>query len=96
MKTETNKTDEQRDKLDVQVRSKCKIEDNHVIPCETLEGILNMDNARKGVSIVQLTNVDTGDKTRNMVCAYSGEYQKRGMILNYCPMCGAKISSHIE
>jgi len=77
-------------------RMKCVVVDRHVLPCVKLEHLLNETNSRSGISIYSVFSSSTMNPTRNVVCSYSGDHKTKGMILNFCPMCGEEISSHVQ
>lgn len=74
----------------------CRIEGVEVIPCHGLEACLEEANSRKkGVSMILVSNIHTGDVTKTGVVLRSGDHAKKGIIMNFCPFCGEDISSVI-
>lgn len=45
-----------------------------------------------GIKIESRINMQTMELTRELVVLRSGDHQKNGMVLNFCPICGADLS----
>lgn len=83
------------------MRAQCSInERGQVQPCNALGQAIEYENvAGKGLRFVRLTKLDEkGDfgNGRHFVTVRSGEFVKRGIILNFCPFCGSDIGSHMK
>lgn len=80
-----------------EVRTRCVAEGRKLTPCTTLEKALGEPNGgQKGISMLVLSNVNTGETTRTGVSVRSGDYSKRGVMLNFCPFCGEDVVSHFD
>lgn len=76
-------------------RERCVIEDKRLTPCVALERALEYDSKHgRGLFPIEIFAVAVGF-VRSGVMARSGEFARRGIILNYCPFCGADIGSHL-
>ena len=73
---------------------KCKVENGILEPCD---GVKKLIGARwqKGLSKMEISNVETGKVSRSGLVLISGSFESPGCFLNYCPVCGAKISDHL-
>lgn len=74
---------------------KCKLSEcgKFVEPCDGLGKLIEFGNpigVRKGIFMWQYYDTGTGGKTRQMVGVKSGESKAKGMIFNFCPICGEK------
>lgn len=74
--------------------SRCVVEDGHLKPCDALFRALEHGGRGKGILPIEVFSVSTGEFTRSGVALRSGDFAKRGIVLNYCPFCGADIGSH--
>lgn len=74
----------------------CHVEDGKLTPCAGLERLMEgRANAKnKGVTMMVLMNLQTGETTRTGAVLRSGEHRDRGILMNYCPMCGEHITPH--
>jgi len=77
-------------------REKCEVEgDRHLRPCTTLYEAMIGENphkrARGGLYLLAFTNTKTWEPSRSFAVLKSGEHQEKGIILNFCPFCGAQI-----
>ena len=73
---------------------RCKVEYGILSPCEVLKELIaewHSYSKCKGVIFVTLTNVKTNKPSRSYVSMRSGKYEKNGMIMNFCPICGVDI-----
>lgn len=80
-------------------RTKCEIvEDRKVEPCWALDQAIEWDVRGKGLRYVQLTKLHTGNfgDGHGFVTMHSGEFKKKGVVLNHCPFCGTNISAHMK
>ena len=66
----------------------CTIKGNFLQPCTALDGMLD---DTKGLRYLTFYDLDTCEPTRSCIVSYTGEHRKKGIILNYCPMCGERI-----
>lgn len=73
----------------------CKVENGVVKLCKTLLSAVEIDK-RKGLSVSEFVNVNTGETTRTAVVVRSGDHSKRGIILNFCPFCGESIGHQFK
>lgn len=77
----------------------CSVTDGRLKPCNPLNMAIEGPNLGrgKGVRFMQLTILGSGNFADGRSCATikSGEFAKRGVILNFCPFCGADIGSHM-
>lgn len=71
----------------------CEVNDGLLEPCEFLMKVL--DGGRKGLIFHMLSNIKTGKESRSFVAINSGEYVVKGIVANYCPLCGASIGKHM-
>jgi hypothetical protein len=74
----------------------CAVENNKIIPCKGLDELYEYVGKGKGVQLMHLTNIETGEHSRSMVLLKSGKHKDRGLVANFCPVCGANISDHIK
>lgn len=72
----------------------CRIQGNHLRPCWALDKAFT-EYRGKGIRFVQLTSLVTMKPSSSFATLHSGEFVKRGVILNHCPFCGEQISHHV-
>ena len=62
------------------------------ICCKALEQALD-DDGRRSPALIERETFDlkTGTSGKRMFVLHSGEHRKRGLVLNYCPWCGASV-----
>ena len=76
-------------------RERCVIEDKRLTPCAALERALEDDSKpARGLFPIEIFALAAGF-VRSGAILRSGEFARRGIILNYCPFCGADIGSHL-
>ena len=71
-------------------KKQCKLNKAFFTPCDTLEKMIQ-DTRGKGVSYFTLSNIETGKVTRSAANLKSGEFSKRGVLMNFCPFCGNAV-----
>ncbi len=74
---------------------KCVVDGEFVQPCWVLSEVLE-PTQRKGISLVNYSDLTTGKQTRSTVIVKSGKHSKCGIILHNCPFCRENISKHLE
>ena len=81
---------------DEQTATKCSVQDGWLHPCAGMDRLIEgRANAhRKGVTLMVLTNLSTMETTRTAAVLRSGEHRTKGILMNFCPMCGAHITPH--
>ncbi|QDU34304.1 hypothetical protein KS4_23710 [Poriferisphaera corsica] len=82
--------------MDDEKRTTCEIEDGKVLPCWGMDSILELESHRKGVVLLKIIDVNKGCVDRTLVAVRSGDHAKRGVCINYCPMCGASFYEHVH
>jgi len=70
----------------------CRIEGEFVRPCKMLTASID----RKRVELLVIADMNTFTHKRNMVVLKAGRWAKRGIVMNYCPFCGANIAEHVK
>lgn len=65
----------------------CVTKGPRIAICEALSEALD----GKVVKQVQLTNVRTGEPTRQLIVLHTGEHRKKGIVMNHCPFCGGDL-----
>lgn len=76
----------------------CKIEGSFLRPCAGLSRIVEQapSSARgKGFYLDTYMNLKTGEMSMSFIRIKLGEFQKKGIVANFCPFCGLDIRSHI-
>jgi hypothetical protein len=76
-------------------KNKCTVRDGlFVEPCDALQAACDGPGSRsKGVRLIALSSLTSGKQTRSFVVLHSGEYAKKGIALNWCPLCGTPIDA---
>lgn len=78
----------------------CTVEDKIVKPCKGLDRLIDGTSSSaarsKGFFYDTIMNLTTGKTTMTYIRMKLGEHQKKGIIANFCPMCGACISEHVH
>lgn len=77
------------------MRKKCSVKNKIVTTCETLGKSL-VDSHCRGVSYQQIFDLEKATITKSFVQIRSGDFQKNGIVVNYCPFCGVKIGEHMQ
>lgn len=79
-------------------RKTCEVAEGILTPCPVLETAIdgNYTSRRKGVTLIELVNMETSAVTRSGVVLRSGNLGKNGVLLNYCPFCGTPIGDHFK
>jgi hypothetical protein len=76
--------------------AKCSVENGlFVQPCDSLSSATEYGNPRgkqKGIWFWQMRNMDTHKPSRSYFGTKSGEHVEKGLLFNFCPFCGEKIS----
>lgn len=95
-----------REVMDVaeQAQGRCVVlVDGTLEPCADLEPMIEgnyMDHrGKKGLFSLTIFDDDNGlypFRTKRGVVLCCGAHSKRGVILRYCPFCGASISHHLR
>lgn len=75
------------------VRPRCQVRGQIVEPCTTLDKAIGAQRALRYHELMQVT---TGRVTGSFVSLYTGEFVRRGIILNVCPFCATNISEHLD
>jgi hypothetical protein len=71
---------------------KCTVRDGRFVePCVSLRKVI--DGAR--VKLVEYTDFNTMQPSRSFVSIHAGEFKKNGIVLNCCPLCGARIDAPV-
>jgi len=69
-----------------------------VLPCWVLGEHLDFQGGRgtkaQGLTMPFLVNMETHKHSRSPIVLKGGKHTKGGTQLNYCPFCGASISTH--
>lgn len=77
----------------------CRVADGKFVePCKALSDEIEWGSpagAGKGLFKVTYTNMKTGKYSRSMV-GIKNKMHPRGLLFNFCPWCGANISSHFQ
>ena len=84
-----------------QARGKCEVVGGILAPCAGLESMIEGDyvdrGSKKGLFSLTILDFSGGlTPTRSGVVLCCGEHRKVGVILNYCPICGASIGHHLR
>lgn len=68
-----------------------------VEPCDGLRQATSAraDEKKLGVIIHDLVNLKTRKPSRTYFTIRSGEYAKSGIVVNFCPFCGARIDAPV-
>jgi hypothetical protein len=73
----------------------CQIKKGRIAPCKGLASVLELDGGRgtrrQGVKLQTIINFKTGKFSREWVVLKSGDYNKTGIVMNYCPFCRESI-----
>src|SRR5690606_13986707 len=83
-----------------ETRGTCEVVDGRVLrPCVGLRAMLGGDyvgrrGKRKGLFLVPIFDGKAFSMSAAVLC--SGEHSERGVVLNYCPFCGASIGHHLR
>ena len=80
----------------------CHADGKTLVPCKFLRGAMDgpmqAGSRAKGLFMLYLWNIDTKahetGPTRTCAALKTGEHQKNGICLNFCPFCGEDIHSH--
>jgi len=77
---------------------KCRAENGLLQTCEALAKAIedSAPSTHKGLILFQTTNFETGKPSKSLVYARSGDFTTKGIVLRYCPFCGADIYTHWE
>ena len=74
-------------------RKQCAVDGLFVTGCSALEKVAELPHGKsKGIKKVSTHNTITGKPFRTYYMVRSGDHKERGLILNFCPMCGTDIS----
>lgn len=77
----------------------CKVKNGLLIPCEGLQTVIEdwaSFSKRKGLIFVTLMNIKERKPSRSFVKIVSGHHKPKGIVVNFCPMCGANIAEHMH
>lgn len=85
-------TREGHPKTNALISRKCHIENGEPVLCSGLAAVTESD-CRKGVKCELFLDFKTGEEWHLFV-VYSGDYVKKGLVMNYCPFCGEDIIGH--
>lgn len=79
-------------------QTKCEISDGILAPCTALSDAMSDTyiSGRKGVTLLEVWNMETMEITRTGAVLRSGNLGKNGVLMNYCPFCGASIGDHFK
>jgi hypothetical protein len=84
-------------------RTKCVVEGELLAPCWVLDQAADAvysgsRTARKGVTMLQLTSFKGGMFAicKSGAVLSSGSLSKKGVLMNFCPFCGASIAEHFK
>lgn len=78
---------------------KCVVAKGMLKPCQSLDELLVMHPGKKpprGVSLLTWVNIKTWKPSRSFAVISSGKHTDRGVVVNFCPTCGANISKHVK
>ena len=80
-------------------QEKCAIENGILHPCSELDKAIadEYPSQQKGVILMNIRNLTPGSGfkvTRSAAVLRSGDLDKNGVIMNYCPFCGVSIADH--
>lgn len=80
---------------------KCSVNDGIVGMCPGLDRAVEdeANSRRKGLTLLVLRDLTPGGGlkvTRTGIVLRSGDLPKTGVILNYCPFCGASIGHQFQ
>jgi hypothetical protein len=75
---------------------KCHAEGGLLRPCSAMEKAIEdaAPSTHKGLIMFQTINFETGKPSKSLVYARSGDFTTYGVVLRYCPFCGADVYSH--
>lgn len=78
-------------------KTECTVRDGKFVePCGMLDEFLTAGGAYavrgSGFFFMTLTHLPTGEQSRSMV-GYKTPQRKNGLLINFCPWCGAKIDA---
>lgn len=74
------------------MKRNCTVRDNAFVePCDGLQKLIG-----RAVDLVEYTNFKLMKPTRSFVTIKSGEFQKQGLVANFCPVCGERINHAVE
>jgi len=68
---------------------KCKLLRNIARPCDTLTRSLH--NSDLGVTEKFIFDFKSGAAVYSVFVLHSGQFRKKGIVLNFCPFCGMAI-----
>lgn len=74
-------------------------EGRFVVACKTLERSIhdvNMRGKSRGITRWDLTNLNTGKRSRTFFGVKSGDFTDKGLAFNFCPFCGAQIDAPLN
>ena len=54
-----------------------------------------MEFSGKGLRVLTLSDMEAND-ARHLATLFSGDFKKRGIIINYCPFCGTRLKKMHE
>lgn len=78
----------------------CSVENKIVSPCKGLSRLLDGGSSSagrsKGFFYDTIMSLTTGKTTMTYIRMKLGEHQKKGIVANFCPMCGVCISEHVH
>lgn len=74
------------------MKEDCALVDGLIKPCEALEKATSdyQGHHKKGLSILPISNREF-KTVKHYLIVKNGEFQKNGIICNYCPFCGGKV-----
>lgn len=70
-------------------RGKCEVRGSFIDPCWPLSEMTQLSG--KGIRRHAFINTITGERSRDIYSAASGEHAKNGIALNFCPWCGTSL-----
>ena len=76
-------------------RVRCVVNDGRLEPCDAL-GMAFGEPNRKGVAPLVLFSLNTMATRLAGAVLRSGDFAKRGVLMNFCPFCGVDIGSHLN
>lgn len=81
-------------------KENCKLVNNLIVPCPALAKVTTDYNGhyKKGMSIMPITRIQEKENggadfvhAKDLLLVKNGEYEKTGIICNYCPFCGESV-----
>lgn len=72
---------------------RCEYKNKKYYPCKGINRLLEDEGRGKGLHFLQLRDVITLKPSRQLVAIRSGENAKDGILINFCPICGADVSA---